>query len=64
MAKGSRWTDSLLQQNSQVRDNRRRGAPLPGCDCVQCFGHCDLNKDAQQRSRLDAAMMAHKEKES
>lgn len=23
-----------------VRDTRRRGEPLPYCDCIQCFGYC------------------------
>jgi len=23
-----------------VFDKGRRGNPLPGCDCVQCFGYC------------------------
>lgn len=31
-----------------VFDKGRRGNPLPGCDCVQCFGYCMINgKDAK-----------------
>jgi len=26
-----------------VFDKGRRGNPLPGCDCVQCFGYCMIN---------------------
>jgi hypothetical protein len=28
------------QPASGVFDNGRRGDPIPGCDCVQCFGYC------------------------
>ena len=28
------------EQVSQVFDCGRRGAPLAGCDCEQCFGYC------------------------
>lgn len=63
MAKGNGWTDSLLlKQNATPRDTGRRGQPRPGCDCVQCFGFCDVSKDAEMRVRLDAAMFAHEDK--
>lgn len=26
-----------------VFDKGRRGNPLPGCDCVQCFGYCMID---------------------
>lgn len=26
-----------------VYDKGRRGRPLPGCDCVQCFGYCIID---------------------
>ena len=28
-----------------VFDKGRRGQPLPGCDCVQCFGYCIIDGD-------------------
>jgi len=37
---------------TEVRDNRRRGVPLPGCDCVQCFGYCLPDRDAATREFL------------
>jgi hypothetical protein len=29
----------------------RKGAPLPGCDCVVCFGYCIVDQDAVLRDR-------------
>ena len=34
-----------------VYDKGRRGNPLPGCDCVQCFGYCMINGDEAMRQR-------------
>jgi len=34
-----------------VYDRGRRGNPLPGCDCVQCFGYCMVDGDEAQRVR-------------
>lgn len=34
------------------RDNGRRGEPLPGCDCVRCFGRCSIDRDAAVRELL------------
>ena len=34
---------------SAVFDNRRRGEPLLGCDCVTCFGYCLINQDVALR---------------
>ena len=31
---------SNVKSASAIGDNGRRGEPLPGCDCVQCFGYC------------------------
>jgi len=33
-------------------DNGRRGEPLPGCDCVHCFGRCSIDRDAAMRDML------------
>ncbi len=32
-----------------VFDKGRRGEPLPGCDCVQCFGYCMVDGDEAMR---------------
>lgn len=37
---------------AEVPDNGRRGAPLPGCDCVQCFGRCMVDQDIALREGL------------
>ena len=29
---------------TEIFDKGRRGNPLPGCDCVQCFGYCMVNQ--------------------
>jgi len=39
---------------SAVVDNGRRGMPIMGCDCVQCFGYCMIDGDEQQRLRSEA----------
>jgi hypothetical protein len=36
----------------EMPDNRRRGNPLPGCDCLQCFGRCIIDQDAAARIGL------------
>ncbi len=38
---------------TELRDNGRRGEPLPGCDCVRCFGYCMVNKDEAKRATFD-----------
>ena len=40
------------EQVSQVFDCGRRGSPLAGCDCRQCFGYCFgfLDYDAAARA--------------
>jgi hypothetical protein len=32
-----------------IRDNGRRGEPLPGCDCMRCFGMCLVDPDVAHR---------------
>lgn len=55
---------------TNVRDNGRRGAPKPGCDCEQCFGYCISDPDKYQRelalmredarrARVDAGLPIH-----
>jgi hypothetical protein len=33
------------------QDNRRRGNPMPGCDCETCFGMCIIDRYAAIRER-------------
>jgi len=40
---------------AEVPDNGRRGNPLPGCDCVQCFGRCMVDPDAKERDTFRRA---------
>jgi len=35
-----------------VFDTGRRGNPKPGCDCVQCFGYCRIDRESAQRVML------------
>jgi len=43
---------AIEQLTSAVFDNGRRGAPLPGCDCVQCFGYCAVDREIAMRDNL------------
>ena len=38
---------------SEIFDRGRRGEPLLGCDCVQCFGYCLVDHDVARRETLD-----------
>lgn len=40
-------------QATAVFDNGRRGAPRPGCDCLQCFGYCIVDRDKYARDVSD-----------
>jgi hypothetical protein len=46
---------------SAVVDNGRRGQPIMGCDCVQCFGYCMIDGEEQQRLRSEAKTTKAKE---
>ena len=37
---------------AEIPDNGRRGAPISGCDCVQCFGRCLVDQDVALREGL------------
>lgn len=39
----------------EVHDTGRRGQPLAGCDCVQCFGRCMVNPEVRNREALRRA---------
>lgn len=43
------------ENNTEIFDNGRRGEPLPGCDCVRCFGYCLIDRDAEARIRGERA---------
>lgn len=43
-----------MEQVSAVKDTGRRGAPLMGCDCVQCFGYCDVDADQYMRELAES----------
>jgi len=36
----------------EVPDNGRRGDPLSGCDCMQCFGRCIVDPALKEREGL------------
>ena len=38
---------------TEVFDRGRRGDPLLGCDCMQCFGYCITDHDVARREALD-----------
>jgi hypothetical protein len=39
----------------EIPDNGRRGAPISGCDCVQCFGRCMVDPELRFREGLRKA---------
>jgi len=41
-------------EDSVVQDNGRRGNPLPGCDCEQCFGYCMIDGEERERALQSA----------
>lgn len=46
----------LPEKNAaEVYDNGRRGEPLSGCDCMQCFGRCLVNPEIRYRETLRRA---------
>ena len=53
-------TSSIVSFGSVLTDNKRRGDPKPGCDCVQCFGMCIVEHELAVRDRallLDHAVV-------
>jgi len=37
---------------AEVIDNGRRGEPISGCDCMQCFGRCMVDSELRYREGL------------
>lgn len=59
MAKGK--SPSISELSSSVVDTGRRGEPKMGCDCMQCFGYCQVDVDQAVRDQAlknDAAYRA------
>lgn len=50
----SAGNNSIEELATSVYDNGRRGNPMPGCDCIQCFGYCKYDRDAVERNRQQA----------
>lgn len=48
-----RYLSQAKKPISQVFDTGRRGNPLPGCDCVQCFGYCAVNYEVAEREKAE-----------
>lgn len=56
MTKPARWVPrgpAIENLASAVTDNGRRGAPLAGCDCLQCFGYCMIDREVAERTRFE-----------
>jgi hypothetical protein len=47
-----------------VFDKGRRGNPLLGCDCVQCFGYCLIDGDQAARERWNRERALEKKDEA
>jgi len=45
----------IVDLATAVYDRGRRGNPLPGCDCVQCFGYCLVVREAAEREMFARA---------
>jgi hypothetical protein len=41
----SKRKDNSIEAISTVEDRGTRGKPRAGCDCMQCFGYCMLDRD-------------------
>ena len=54
---------SIAQFSSSVIDTGRRGNPRPGCDCVQCFGYCLVDRDEAERAAFNRSVIAGEREE-
>lgn len=48
-----RYLSQAEKPISRVFDTGRRGNPLPGCDCIQCFGYCSVNYEVAEREKAE-----------
>lgn len=49
---------TIAALTSGVFDTKRRGIPKPGCDCVQCFGYCLVDRDEAVRASFALPVIA------
>ena len=42
-------SERINKPHDEAQYRRRTGPPLPGCDCMQCFGYCLVNADIRDR---------------
>lgn len=54
---------AIADISSAVVDTGRRGAPKPGCDCVQCFGYCLYDPAKAERDVMDSNLRSPREVE-
>jgi hypothetical protein len=43
---------AISELSTAVYDTGRRGEPKMGCDCVQCFGYCLVDRDEAFRQQV------------
>lgn len=55
MKNNDRFLAGSQKRATVVFDKGRRGNPLAGCDCVQCFGYCMINGDEAARVKFAQA---------
>ena len=49
---------SKIMFPSSLTDNGRRGLPMAGCDCEQCFGYCLIDREEEARMFLNISLIA------
>lgn len=45
--------DKPAKPATEIFDRGRRGEPMLGCDCMQCFGYCLVDHDVARRELPD-----------
>lgn len=45
--------DKPAKPATEIFDRGRRGEPMLGCDCMQCFGYCLTDHDVARRNLPD-----------
>lgn len=51
-------SEKIVGGRVEAQYRLRKGTPLPGCDCMQCFGYCIINadiRDREVRASIEAA---------
>ena len=44
---------SGYMRDADMIDNKRRGNPIAGCDCVTCFGRCLRGADSRPENTIE-----------